>query len=82
MDSLRLIHAKGKEELAKLIVTCAPLEASKFRIARRVPPSGWLVDYKPPVEGLSIRQLAIELGLLAEEEKPSEAEWFTIEVWR
>jgi len=60
---MKHIHASSKMELAELIVKSAPIGATSFRIAQKLPPDGYLVDYKPPMNGLSIHQLAVELGL-------------------
>ena len=79
----KLIHASSKMELAKLIVQSAPGKARGFSIARRVPPSAWVVQYSTTLLGgyLSLGKLAMELGLAVREEKYKPVPKPAGEVW-
>jgi hypothetical protein len=61
--SVKHFHVESRQELAELIIKCAPVGARTFALPKRLPPKGYLVEYNPKEKGLSLKKLAEELRL-------------------
>jgi hypothetical protein len=88
----RFYHAENKRALVESVAKTAPVGPMKFRIAQKIPPGGWMVEFGNGTErngffSLEMVQKALGLfsakpGLMAEVPKTTTKAWVAARLGR
>ena len=70
----RLIRGNTKQETLITAILSAPHGVVKLKFGKRMSGETWLIEYDPAVEGVSIYQLSVALGLEKERERVKKPE--------
>jgi len=59
----RLVRGNTKQAALVTAILSAPHGATKLKFGKRMSAEAWLIEYDPALDGYSIYQLAVGLGL-------------------